>query len=222
MTGFIFVDGRQNDRSTQRRMRRHVMKGKNTGKTLQRASRLPPGKQLIRQREVQSKTDLPLSPNSRLPVSRLPSIHSTPPMTLSQQLTILQRLPPSAAFHSPVAMTAYAWQVIDECKSPVCSNSIPCCLLRSRVLFASLTRRGEQTLTASSTSNASMPHPLASLPTRPNRSGSSPYLPTKQPTTVLWPSCRPVTKPCLVQPQVVFWPAAASPMQTMWPNPCAS
>ncbi|KAL1905060.1 hypothetical protein Sste5344_009213 [Sporothrix stenoceras] len=110
MTGFIFVDGRQNDRSTQRRMRRHVMKGKNAGKTLQRASRLPPGKQLMRRKDESAKPALPFMPSYAFTTSTSTGAS----LTLSEQLTILQRLPPAATFHSPVAMTAYAWQVIDE------------------------------------------------------------------------------------------------------------
>ena len=38
---FLFVDGVQADKSSKRLLRRHVMKGKNAGKTVHRRSRLP-------------------------------------------------------------------------------------------------------------------------------------------------------------------------------------
>jgi hypothetical protein len=39
-TTFHFVDARQTDRAAKRRMRSHVMKGKNAGRTIHRRSRL--------------------------------------------------------------------------------------------------------------------------------------------------------------------------------------
>ena len=47
---FFFIDGMHADRAAKRRMRRHVMKGKNAGKTFQRRSKA--GLQLVRRQPV--------------------------------------------------------------------------------------------------------------------------------------------------------------------------
>ncbi|ERT03258.1 hypothetical protein HMPREF1624_01564 [Sporothrix schenckii ATCC 58251] len=106
MAGFMFVNGRQNDRSTQRRMRRHVMQGKNAGKTLHRPSRqLKP----VRRGDTAKQETIAKSTSSSRSNSSL--------FSLTESLDILKRLPPVTAFYaaidSPVAMTSFALQVID-------------------------------------------------------------------------------------------------------------
>lgn len=126
MTGFIFVDGRQPDRSTQRRMRRHVMQGKNAGRTLDRPSRLPPAE---KRKQLAKRTARPCLPLTAAHYSSSPPLTSSTAdpaeLTLAQQLSILQRLPPAATIHSPVAMTSYAWRVIDECELILRSPVVP-------------------------------------------------------------------------------------------------
>ncbi|KIH86521.1 hypothetical protein SPBR_08365 [Sporothrix brasiliensis 5110] len=115
MAGFMFVNGRQNDRSTQRRMRQHVMQGKNAGKTLHRPSRQL---KAVRRGDTAKQGATATSTSSSCSSSSL--------FSLTEPLDILKRLPPVTAFYaaidSPVAMTSFALQVIDASSLTRCSG----------------------------------------------------------------------------------------------------
>ncbi|CAK7213093.1 hypothetical protein SBRCBS47491_001685 [Sporothrix bragantina] len=101
---FMFVDGRQNDRLTKRRMRRHVMQGKNAGKTIHRPSRIAQGK-IVKAGgngcHLDSFVPFPASP--------------TPLATEPAKLSLTRRFGSVVTtIQTPVAMTPVAWQTIDD------------------------------------------------------------------------------------------------------------
>lgn len=103
---FFFIDGIQPDRASKRRMRRHVMKGKNAGKTFHRPSRLG------RANHQPNTTVVP----PPLPVSRQPNKqrHYTDWICVSSN-TIRSCGNALLTFSLPVAVSPYSLKIINEC-----------------------------------------------------------------------------------------------------------
>ncbi|KAL6401646.1 hypothetical protein AUP68_15523 [Ilyonectria robusta] len=102
---FFFIDGIQPDRASKRRMRRHVMKGKNAGKTFHRPSRLG------RANHQPNTTVVP----PPLPVSRQPNKqrHYTDWICVSSN-TIRSCGNALLTFSLPVAVSPYSLKIINE------------------------------------------------------------------------------------------------------------
>ncbi|CAK7204242.1 hypothetical protein SEUCBS139899_006997 [Sporothrix eucalyptigena] len=104
MAGFMFVDGMQNDRSTKRQMRRHVMKGKNAGKTIHRPSRLAQNKVAKASDQSTTNSNSTSSPSSTSSAEEC-----------SSRLNLTRRFGSVVAtIRTPVEINSLAWQVIDD------------------------------------------------------------------------------------------------------------
>lgn len=106
---FIFVDGLQNDRPTKRLMRRHVMQGKNAGKTIHRPSRMPPGQLFARMKSTVGEGNT-VSPVGSPVGSSVSSSLSSPGLSSTDRIGAAW-----ASLTTPVAMTSYAWGIINDC-----------------------------------------------------------------------------------------------------------
>lgn len=108
---FLFIDGHQADRSTKRLMRRHVMMGKNAGKTIHRPSRRDLD---IKRRPAVNHT----YPRVTSGFFEEPEAGTGAAWTYVEPNTIARALGNTLlTIRSPVNLTPYAIEVTDTCVS---------------------------------------------------------------------------------------------------------
>ena len=108
---FFFIDGIQADKTSKRLMRRHVMKGKNAGRTLHRPSRT---KQRVSRSQAQFVSTLATCDTANEHEQHDNALDWLLP--LSPAFMVSKRLGNGLSLGIPIQVTRESLEVINECK----------------------------------------------------------------------------------------------------------